>query len=281
MFRHHVVSQCITWLNDVPRNAWWKNLLHQLSAENIVFEAGCGSGLLAAYALESGAKHYYGIDIRADRARFTTEILNRMGFQDKHTVWCADAARVLPDDLPAQVDIVLCEQTGHQMQNDFTIRQFWQRLQPIYPNAVFAPDAWNLDAYIYNGCLDSNVAEYQPKILLADLSLPLGYIEAMDSMDFVKPDLILADILKISSSEPLQPLEFFLDLSNYDSATVLLRDSISFQGNRCHSTSALGDWPVPVRIVINDARSKFRFWWNDQRRYKEFLKGFWDWGKIY
>lgn len=280
MFHHHVVGQCLTFLNDVPRNAWYKSLLHQLCPGKIVFEAGCGAGILAAYALESGADHYYGIDIKSDRARFTAEVLDRMGFQGKHTVWCADAANVLASDLPERADVVVCEQTGHQMQSNFTIRQFWQRLRPIYPNAVFVPDAWSMDAYIYHGCQDSTVPEYQPKILLADEFLPRSYAEALNTMDFIKPDLILPRILEINSDDPDQPLEFILDLSKYSSATLVLQDSISFQDNRCHSTSALTDWPVPVRIVIDDAGSRFRFRWDDQERRPGFSRGFWNWQKI-
>lgn len=254
-------------------------MLDRLCSGKIVFEAGCGAGILAAYALESGAAHYYGIDIKTDRARFTSEVLDQMGFEGKHTVWCGDAAHVLAEDLPVHADVIICEQTGHQMQSNFTIRQFWQRLRIIYPNAVFVPDLWSMDAHIYHGCLDSNVLEHQPKILL-DVSLPKGYGKALDSMDFIKPDLILPKILQIFSDDPVQPLEFVLDLRKYSSATVLLEDGISYQGQRCQSASALTDWPVPVRIVIEDAGSRFHCCWDENKRAPGFSRGFWRWDKI-
>jgi len=281
MFHHHVVDGCLTFLNDVGRNRWYRRHLAEVARGRVVFEIGCGAGILAAYALESGCQHYYGVDIKSDRAKFTANILDRLGYQGRHTVWCADAAAMTPQDLPQNIDILICEQTGHQMQSNFTIQQFWNNLIPMIPSVTSLPDAWHMDAYVYDGMLDSDLPEYQPKVLLADKELPVGYLEAVSDTDFVKPRDIILDAITVTADLFDRDLEFDLDLSTYDSATVVLQDHISFRGDVCPSSSALTDWPIPTRILIPRARGRFRFRWDsEQRRAPEFNRGFWTWEKV-
>jgi len=281
MFRHHVVNDCITFLNDPGRNRWYRDNLAALVQGRRVFEIGCGAGIMAAYALESGCSHYYGVDIKSDRARFTSSILDRMGYQGRHTVWCADASTMIQEDLPVGVDVIICEQTGHQMQSNFTIQQFWQNLYPMIPNAVSIPDAWRLDAHIYASLLDSDLPEYQPRVLLADPCLPRDYLQALETTDFVQPCEVIKDALILTPDTAHKDLEFVLDLSDYASATVVLRDGISFQDSLCPSSSALTDWPAPVKILIPEARGRFRFRWDTQKRQPGFGRGFWTWEKLF
>jgi SAM-dependent methyltransferase len=280
MFNHPIVNQCLTFINDVPRNTWYKNHLRKLCADKTIFEVGCGAGLLAAYTLQYGAKHYYGVDIRSDRAKFTSEVLDRLGYHNQHTVWCADAGVIMPDDLPDHVDIVLCEQTSHQMQNNFNIQKFWKNLHKKFPNAIFLPDVWFLDAYIYEGLLDSTLSEYQPHVILEDSSLPKDYVQVLSSMDFVRPSETLRQILKITAGAVESPLEFMLDLTSYKSATIVLFDHIGYQDTVCLSQSSLTDWPIPVKITISEAGCCFRFYWNTLERKNKFPNGFWSWEKI-
>jgi hypothetical protein len=280
MFRHHVVNECTTYLNDPGRNRWYRDNLADLVHDRTVFEIGCGAGIMAAYALESGCRHYYGVDIKSDRARFTSSVLDRMGYQGRHTVWHADASSMTQEDLPSGVEIIICEQTGHQMQSNFTIKQFWKNLYPMIPNAVSIPDAWRLDAHIYAGLLDSDLPEYQPCVLLDDPSLPQGYLQALETTDFVRPYEVIKDALILTPGTAHRDLEFVLDLSAYPSATVVLQNGITFRNSRCPSSSALIDWPAPVKILLPEAQGQFRFRWDTQKRQPGFNRGFWTWEKI-
>lgn len=277
MFRHPAVSQTLSFLNDVPRNTWYRDRIQQLAPGKIVFEAGCGSGLLAAYALESGAKHYYGIDINKHRSAFTANLLDRLGYKDRHTVWCADAGRITREDVDETVDLVICEQTGHQMHNNFTMRDFFQNLRPLFPAADFLPDTWCLDAYIYEGCHEGNLPEYMPQILLDDPNLPRGYKQAIDSFDYIQPEMIKHNVLTITPDNSHESLGFDLDLAGFKSATIVLVDSIRFLNEPCISQSILTDCVVPASLVIAHANGKFRFSWNARKRVKNFSRGFWDW----
>lgn len=281
MFHHHVVNDCITFLNDPGRNRWYQKHLTSLVKDKCVLEVGCGSGILAAYALEAGCRYYYGVDIKSDRARFTSNILDQLGYKGRHTVWCGDGASMTQQDLPEDVDVLICEQTGYQMQSNFTIKQFWKNLCPLIDNVVSVPNAWHLDAYLYQGLLDSALTEYQPKALLPDPDLPKGYYQALLDTDFVRPSHTVKDVFKITPSTANQDIEFLLDLSLYESATVVLRDSISFQNDVCPSSSALTDWPHCVKILIPQARGVFRFRWDTSSRQSPlFTRGFWQWEKI-
>jgi SAM-dependent methyltransferase len=280
MFHHHVVNDCITFLNDPGRNRWYRDNLARLVPGCKVFEIGCGAGIMASYALQSGCQHYYGVDIKSDRARFTSAILDKMGYHGRHTVWCADAATMTEDDLPPDVDIIICEQTGHQMQSNFTIQQFWKNLYPKIPDAVSIPDTWRLDAHIYGGLLDSDLPEHQPRVLLDDPSLPLQYLQALETTDFVRPCEIVKDALVLTPRTAFKDLSFVLDLSIYPSATVVLLDVITFQDSQCPSSSALIDWPVPVKILIPKAQGQFLFRWDTQKRQPRFGRGFWIWEKL-
>ena len=259
MFRHPAVSQTLSFLNDVPRNTWYRDRIQQLVPGKIVFEAGCGSGLLAAYALESGAKHYYGIDINKHRSAFTANLLDRLGYKDRHTVWCADAGRITQEDIAEKVDLVICEQTGHQMHNNFTMRDFFQNLRPLFPAADFLPDTWCLDAYIYEGCHEGNLPEYMPQILLDDPNLPRGYKQAVDSFDYIQPEMIKHNVLTITPDNSHESLAFDLDLTGFKSATIVLVDSIKFLNEPCISQSILTDCVVPASLVIARANGKFHF----------------------
>lgn len=277
MFRHTVVDHCLTFLNDVPRNTWYRDRLKTIAPGKNVFEVGCGAGILAAYALESGARHYYGVDINKQRSRFTAAVLDRMGYQGRHTIWCADALNVTGDDIGTDIDVVLCEQTGHQMQNNFTLKQFYQHLYDLFPSAIFLPDCWTLDAYVYEGRHDSDIKEYQPQILLDDPSLPLGYKTALDSYDFIQPSQYLPDLIRLTPENAREPLEFTVDLRTYGSATIVLTDYVSFQNLPCISQSLLNDWPVPVPIIVDRALGRFRFEWDASKRHPNFARGFWKW----
>ena len=281
MFRHPVVDHCINWLNDVPRNTWYRDRLRVLAPNRSVFEAGCGSGILAAYALESGAKHYYGIDINRQRSEFTAAILDRLGYQGRHTVWCADALTITSRDVSDDIGVVLCEQTGHQMQNNFALKRFYQNLFGLFPNAAFLPDMWSMDVYIYEGCHDSELQEYQPQILLDDSSLPHGYKTAIDSYDFIKAKQHLQNVIQLNPTSASDQLCFELDLRDYGSATVVLTDSISCQGMHCRSSSILYDWSIPVSIVIEKAKGRFNFEWDSNQRRKGFERGFWRWSRVH
>ena len=277
MFNHTVVQECLTFLNDTPRNAWYREKLKKQVPGKVVMEIGCGAGILAAYALEFGAKKYYGIDIRSNRAHFTRDILKDLGYGERAQVWTDDFCQLTTRDLPQDIDILLCEQTGHQFQNNFTIKQFWQHANKVlnYPyNSL--PDEWSIDAEIYEGLLDSQLPEYQPRVFIPDSVLPSKYYNAVRQTEFVKPSQYHASVFSICPLNSAQDISFTIDLRGYKSATVVLTDHISYGKDRCRTISATTDWPGPIKLVVPNADSIVEFIWDYELRcLPHYTKGYW------
>ena len=78
----------------------------------IVLDVGCGTGILALFAAEAGARHVYGIE-KSGIATQAQHIVDRNGFSDRITIFHARAEDV---DLPLpqnSVDIILSEWMGY------------------------------------------------------------------------------------------------------------------------------------------------------------------------
>ena len=276
MFNHTAVQECLTFLNDIPRNTWYRDHLRQLVAGQTVLEIGCGAGLLASYALEFGAKKYYGIDIRSNRVHFTRDLLKDLGYSQRAVVWTDDFCQLTADDIPADIDILLCEQTGHQFQNNITIRQFWQHANKIFAkNYVSLPDQWNIDVEVYAGVIGDH-SELHPRLFIHDTSLPTGYSEFVKKSQAIRPVIKYDNLLTFAPHSCDHELEFSLDLSDYASATVVISDHISYSGHRCNSISATTDWPGPIQITMPQAGGLVKFRWDQTLRcLPNYTKGYW------
>ena len=274
MFNHSVIQECITFLNDIPRNTWYRDKLSQLVEGKTVMEIGCGAGVLAGYALEFGAKKYYGIDIRSNRVHFTKNLLKDLGYNNRATVWTDDFCQLTAKDVPGDIDILLCEQTGHQFQNNISISKFWQHANKIFKEKYISlPDQWCIDITVYAGQI-SSYSELCPKLFIDDQNLPRGYNDFVKKTQVINP--IIKNTISIEPGNCSKDLEFELDLRNYASATVVISDYISFNGQRCNSISATTDWPGPIQIPVPMAGSIIKFYWDqDLRCVPNYTKGYW------
>lgn len=276
MFNHSAVQECITFLNDIPRNIWYRDYLQKLVAGKKVMEIGCGAGILAAYALEFGAEKYYGIDLRSNRVNFTRDLLKDLGYSDRATVWTANFCQFTVNDIPKDIDILLCERTGDQFQSNITILQFWQHANKIFTQKYISlPDEWGIDVEVYAGIISPH-SELCPKLLIEDCSLPTGYSEFVKKSQMIDPISKYDSLLKFSPDTCDQNLEFILDLRRYASATVVISDYIGYRGQRCKSISATTDWPGPIKITVPDAGAMVKFYWDqDLRQESNYTKGYW------
>lgn len=282
MFYHQAVHECLSWLNDIPRNIWYRDNLRDTVAGKNVMEIGCGSGLLAAYALEAGAKHYYGIDIRSNRVKFTRDLLDDLGYQGKSTVWTDDFCQLTQSDIPKDIDILLCERTGHQFQNNIMMQKFWQHANTIIGHEYTSlPDEWGICVEVYAGNLTNDSDEYQPRVFVNDSSLPSGYHEFAQRSKFVSPVFTNQRALRLTPSTSDQEIAFTLDLRAYASATVVIDDYISYQGQACRTISATTDWPGPVKITVPDAGDVVEFYWDHTlRNLPHYTKGYWTYRNV-
>ncbi len=80
-----------------------------------VADIGTGTGILALWALEAGAKKVYGIEVNKDRIPQALERINRAGHADKFEIFNALSYDV---NLPESVDVVISEILGNLADNE-------------------------------------------------------------------------------------------------------------------------------------------------------------------
>lgn len=275
MFNGLTINECLSWLNDVPRNSWYKEKICELVKDKVVFEVGCGSGLLAAYCLQYGAAHYYGIDIRSHRADYTRTLLDKMGFAGKHTVYSGNFLEF--DDFKSRIDILLVEQTGSQCQNNFMIKQIWNHATELFPyEFISLPDQWEMDVELYQGHINNSLLPNQATRLLDHASLPANYYNAVQQLKVVQPLTKLKNHLCIKQNNCKEDISTTLDVFPGQDVTLVLDDYISFNGDRCYSSSAVEDWPVPLVIHYNCKSNQLKLeWCNTIRQAPHFNNGYW------
>jgi len=276
MFYNLAIHECLSFLNDIPRNSWYNQNIAETVADKVVLEIGCGTGILGAYCLQHGARHYIGVDIKQHRADYTRKILTELGYGDKITIYYKDFCKLVPEDLPHKVDVLLCEQTYDQMLINFNICDFWKHANNILEDYVSLPDSWNLDIAVYEGIISTSLPEHAPKTFITHSSLPFGYAEAVAHLNQIKPDKVIKNILQINPNNVDDAIEFNVDLSAYKNATLVLTDNISYKDSQCISISATVDWnQLPACLHVKDCKKNTNIKWNPNLSVNGFRNGFW------
>jgi len=81
----------------------------------VVLDLGTGTGILAKWALEAGAKKVYGIELNEKIIPIAIKIINDAGFSDKFQIFQDLSYSV---DLPEKVDIIISEILGNLSDNE-------------------------------------------------------------------------------------------------------------------------------------------------------------------
>lgn len=95
--------------------AYEKAIKEAVKPGMIVADLGTGTGILALWALEAGAKKVYGIDVNKDRIPQALERINRAGNADKFEIFNSLSYDV---ELPESVDVVVSEILGNLADNE-------------------------------------------------------------------------------------------------------------------------------------------------------------------
>lgn len=80
-----------------------------------VVDIGTGTGILALWALEAGAKKVYGIEVNKDRIPQAQKRISKAGYFDRFEVFNALSYDA---ELPESVDIVISEILGNLADNE-------------------------------------------------------------------------------------------------------------------------------------------------------------------
>ena len=183
-FTHYEISFC---LYDIDRTSQWKQAIEDVvKKDDIVVDAGAGTGILGVFAALDGAKQIYSVELNQ---RFCTLIKH---LAEKNNV--SHILKVLPGDaskveLPEKVDVVICELlcTGQffepQVQVINHLRQYFKPETQLIPSKVESYIQL-LDAHeiLYGVRIDTD----SRSLMLAD-DEPVSTKERYDLIDFTNP----------------------------------------------------------------------------------------------
>jgi type I protein arginine methyltransferase len=103
-------------LNDQVRmQAYEKAIKAAVRPGMVVCDVGTGTGILAQWALEAGARMVHGIEVNEKIASRARDRMKRAGFADRFRVWNALSHNVT---LPEKVDVVMSEILGNLGDNE-------------------------------------------------------------------------------------------------------------------------------------------------------------------
>jgi len=187
-------------LQDAVRtNAFREAIRRCVTSESVVLDLGTGSGILALFAAEAGARRVLAIDSThsADLASFLTR---HLGFNDRIQVFHEHSAKV---ELPERADILVTETLGAFAFDERILSSVIDaRARLLKPDAILIPRRIELflvpvdDASIY----DTRVKWWSGKPYGFDFS-PLSvfasnivFVGNIDQASFLAPPAMVIDV---------------------------------------------------------------------------------------
>lgn len=198
---------------DERRNVIYDKALHAcLTPDSIVLEVGTGTGILAMMAARAGAKHVYTIEIEPLIAQAARENVRRNGYEDRITVICADATKVVVgDQLPERCNVFLHE----IISNDLLVEHVLE-ISTYVRSHLLTDDAMMMPENIWMTCQLSNIESSARKMPIASQA---GFdLSAMDL--FYTPNTLMHGPVKdyVPLSDEHRVLEFDLTGTSKDPA---------------------------------------------------------------
>src|SRR3989338_371875 len=103
-------------LNDSIRMKAYKSAIKEVVHPGMtVLDLGTGTGILALWALEAGAKRVHGIDVNKNRIPQAHKRISNAGFADRFEIFNALSYDV---NLPERVDVIISEILGNLADNE-------------------------------------------------------------------------------------------------------------------------------------------------------------------
>lgn len=249
MFYKKVLKDHLPWLNDIGRNLFYRDAIKQSCTNKVCVDVGSGTGILADYALQYGAKKVYCVEIRKERANY---LRKKYLSNDKVIVIEKNFLECKFND---NIDVFIMEQTGYQFEIDILLKKFYKHINSIQNNMpICIPDEYVLDVKIFDGIINEN-----PKFLIQNDVLPIGFYNHAKSLEKISPTEELR-VFKISLSDCNKEIEFMLDLQGYKQATIFIDDNVYFCGKQCNLENVYREYKnKPYKIIVEDCKSFVSF----------------------
>jgi predicted RNA methylase len=249
-------------INDRWRNEFFHQALSKVANNKVVLDIGAGTGILSAYALNSGAKFVYVVEEDRKAAEMAQFILSKCFDQSKFKVICGN---FWTTDIENQielnsVDVLVSETVGPGLFDQGMI-QTWHCAKPfLKSNAVSIPDCLSTDAYIWHSDNADEIFS-QEAPLIKDISTTIIEEENLLDSNFSQavkefneynetPSLIGRTQWKIIKNPKIPPV------SKYENICKVTKDSLP--------ELKFYDKPFPMHI---QADLKFELELEDSKHY--------------
>jgi len=258
-------------LNDSYRNSWFKKHIQNEVKNKTFVDIGSGTGILSAYALDAGAQYGYLIESSTEAKNVSAYVLEKLGHKDKFTCINDDFKNVKLNN----VEVVIAEQVGPGLFDELQL-EIWQQTN-YSQDYISIPDELSVDLYVYRG----NRLNEVDNIVYDNLSLPDNFYTAISNLS-VRPDQIVEDFISVKHNSCDVKLENVVDLSRYQSATLIFVNKIGFKKDYLYlNQSTTQNWKYPPRLFVENCSKPIRVFWNPDLSNKEnpcdnLYKGYWD-----
>ncbi len=239
-------------IDEVRMNSFLSAILQTVKAGDVVLDIGSGTGVLACFACQAGAKHVYAIE-QGPVIGLAREICARNGFQDRVTFindWSTNTR------LPEPVDLLVTETIGNIGFDEGILH--WAldaRKRFLRPKARIIPRTLEMFAVPVESKEDYEMVDkWARRYFGLDFS-PLHTFAASNLLwvDFL-PEMFLSDPASIA----------FADLARIDRGD--LAGEVSFVVQRAGTVHGIGGWfaaeLAPGVTLSNAPSSKTPSWTN-------------------
>lgn len=240
-------------INDHLRNSWFKKHIYATIKDKVFADIGFGTGILSAYGIEAGAKHGYAIENNKEAFACGKYILDQLGYKNKITFINK------PFQLAelSGVEVVIADQVGPALFDQLQLDIWRHANQFCVPNYISIPDELGVDLYVF----DSNTFNVGNMVLDYNV-LPTGFYSIMSNIS-ICPIKIFKDIISITVDTVNQPLEFLVDLTEFETVTLVFVNKIGYQKDYLYlNQSATQNWKSFPRLHISDCSQPIKICWD-------------------
>lgn len=199
--KQNIISQYAPMLASLRRNIWFKKAIQQSCKDKIVLDMGTGTGLLAHYALEAGAKFVYCIESEPTAARLADSILADCHDRSRFRVILCDFNRCNITDIitPRSIDVFVTETIAWALFDQGILETWKNARQLMNDNSVVIPDRITADLHVHDGDIDHDIPVnelYSATVLSKDY---FAALEKHNQLDYLYTIPVMYDSLPRTS----------------------------------------------------------------------------------
>ena len=147
-----IVANYYMMINDMWRNEFYHRALSKVAKDKVVLDIGTGTGILAAYALNAGAKFVYAVEQKPDAAEMAQFILSKCFDQSRFKVICSNFWTTDIDNQIEKnsIDILVSETVGPGLFDQGMIQTWYCATPFLKKDAISIPDCLSFDVNIWH-----------------------------------------------------------------------------------------------------------------------------------